>query len=457
MASRLDRLTGRNPRPSNSQRFGMDWWLGHLAHWTVGGNQYAQPVRTTYSTQADEPIGNSFDGYVRAGFQANGPVFALILVRMLVFGEPSFQFENVRTGELFGHPSLSILEAPEPGCSTQQLLARMIQDADLAGNSYQTRVRRPGVDRVQRLRPDWVTIISGARERVDSVDDFDEIETDLLGYLYCPPNTDPKRATLLTPDQVAHWSPIPDPLARWRGMSWLTPVVREVEADGAATRHKLEFFNHAATPNMVVTLDKSVTPEKVEAFGEQFNDRFAGVENAYKTIMLGGGADVTVVGQSFEQIAFKATQGAGETRLAAAAGVPPVIAGFSEGLASATYSNYGQARRRFADATLHPLWKGAAHAVQTLVPPPQSDARLVLDTRHVPFLRDDAKDAAEVDRLKAVTMDLLVRAGYKPEQVGPNVAAGTLDKIEHTGKVPTTLYQDGNEPSNESGSAQPAT
>jgi phage portal protein BeeE len=56
------------------------------------------------------------------------------------------------------------------------------------------------------------------------------------------------------------------------------------------------------------------------------------------------------------------TQGAGETRIAAAAGVPPVIVGLSEGLQAATYSNYSQARRRFADGTMRPLWRNAAVA-----------------------------------------------------------------------------------------------
>lgn len=441
---RLDRIAGR----AQASRSGMDWWLSQFAQWGYGGNQYTSPIRTTYGNQASEPIGNSFDGYVRAAYQSNGPVFALILVRMLVFGEPLFQFLNTR-GEYFGGRELSILEAPEPGGSTQQLLARMEQDASMAGNNFQTRVRRPGVDRIQRLRPDWVTIVAGSREQAEHPDDLDEIETDLLGYLYCP-GGDPKKGRILLPSEVAHYSPIPDPLFRWRGMSWLTPVLREIEADGAASRHKLEFFNHAATPNLFVSLDKSVDPDKAGAFTEKFNEKYAGVENAYKTIVLGGGATVTPVGQSFEQMAFKATQGAGETRLAAVAGVPPVIAGFAEGLQSATYSNYSQARRRFADATLHPLWKGAAHAVQTLVPPPQVDARLVLDTRDVPFLRDDALDAAQVTFEEAKTMDLLVRAGYEPDAIGPAVG-GVLSKVPHTGKIPTTLYPEGQDP----GKAQP--
>src|SRR5205823_2138143 len=31
---------------------------------------------------------------------------------------------------------------------------------------------------------------------------------------------------------------------RWRGMSWLTPVLREIQADTATTRHKQKFFEN---------------------------------------------------------------------------------------------------------------------------------------------------------------------------------------------------------------------
>src|SRR5205823_12554188 len=53
----------------------------------------------------------------------------------------------------------------------------------------------------------------------------------------------------LLPDEVAHWAPIPDPENAGIGMSWLTPVIRELQADWAATEHKLRFFvNGAAQP-----------------------------------------------------------------------------------------------------------------------------------------------------------------------------------------------------------------
>jgi hypothetical protein len=37
---------------------------------------------------------------------------------------------------------------------------------------------------------------------------------------------------------VAHFAPIIDPLADFRGMSWLTPILREIQADQAMTRHQ---------------------------------------------------------------------------------------------------------------------------------------------------------------------------------------------------------------------------
>jgi hypothetical protein len=177
-------------------------------------------------------------------------------------------------------------------------------------------------------------------------------------------------------EQVAHFAPIPDPSASYRGMSWLTPIVREIMADGAATTHKLKFFENGATPNLVVTLgDPSTsTRRRSRSWVDVFEGDHEGVLNAYKTLYLANGASAEVVGANLRQLDFKNTQGAGETRIAAAAGVPPVIVGLSEGLQAATYSNYGQARRRFADGTIRPLWRNFAGSLATIinVPPAPS-------------------------------------------------------------------------------------
>ena len=57
------------------------------------------------------------------------------------------------------------------------------------------------------------------------------------------------------------------------------------------------------------------------------------------------------------------------TRLAAAAGIPPVVVGFSEGMqgSSLNAGNYSAARRRMADGTMRPLWRNAARSLATLL------------------------------------------------------------------------------------------
>ena len=88
---------------------------------------------------------------------------------------------------------------------------------------------------------------------------------------------------------------------------------------------------------MVVRHAEGANLDKVKAFAELMEDRHTGAENAYKTLHLYPGADVTVVGSNLKDVEFKAVRGAGETRIAAAAGCRPIIVGLSEGLASATY------------------------------------------------------------------------------------------------------------------------
>jgi phage portal protein BeeE len=374
-------------------------------------------------------------------FKRNGPIAALMFVRQMVFSEARFQFRqmrNGRPGDLFGNQDLALLEEPWTNGTTGDLLSRMIQDADLAGNAFLTVVN----GQIKRLRPDWVTIVTGSQQDPDLYGDA--LDGEILGYIYSPRAPGSATGDVLFPEQVAHYAPIPDPEFHYRGMSWLTPIIREIEGDSAATQHKLNFFKNGASPQIVATLDASVKPESFERFRAAFDEGHRGVMNAYKTVFLGGGADVKVVGADLRQLDFKATQGAGESRLAAAAGVPPVIVGFSEGLAGSSLNagNYAASRRRFADATLRPLWRQAAGALATIINVP-AGAQLWYDDRDISFLREDRKDAADIQSTKAVTIRQLVDAGYEPTSVVAAVEAEDMGLLRHSGLYSVQLQAPG--------------
>jgi hypothetical protein len=433
------------------------------------------------STPDRVKIENDFEGYVSGVYKSDGIVYACAVTRMLVFSEGRFawrQWVNSRPGDLFGTSELGLLERPWPSGTTGELLGRMDTDATLAGNSYWTtaddRGKLGGASaggpgrRVVNMRPDWVTIIVGSPS--DHPDGPDALDARIVAYEYQPrrrrglPAGDP---VLLLPGEVCHYSPIPDPAFRFRGMSWLTPVLREVAADKAATLHKLKFFEHGAVAGLSVSLKQEMTPERFRAFVEEMDRQHAGVENAYKTLYTAGGADVTPLAANFQQLDLKATQGAGETRIAAAARVPPVLVGLSEGLqgSSLNAGNFGVARRAFGDGTIRPLWRMAAASLQPLLGQltspklQQPGVELTFDDRDVAYFREDAADVANIQQIQAVAIRNLLDAGYEPDAVIRAVMNNDLAALvgAHSGLFSVQLQPPGQlEPSSGAAGAPPA-
>jgi phage portal protein BeeE len=434
--------SARHGRPATVEQRHIATLEDYVNSFTFGGaSYYPTGVQQTMPGQAEERIPNDFTGFATRAV-TNGVLFSCLSVRQLVFSAARFQWQRLNNGrpsEMFGTTDLRLLEEPWVGGTTQDLLSRVLWDADLAGNSYWA---APEGELV-RMRPDWVDIVLEPRELRGG-----QLGWRRLGYLYQEGGRGSGAEPVpFLPEEVVHFAPTPDPLATFRGMSWMTPVVREVGNDNAMNAHKKRFFENAATPNMVVTLAREVAPEAFEKFVAKMDAGHRGVDNAYKTMYLGGGADVTVVGKDFQQLDFAQVQGAGETRIAAAAGVPPVIVGLSEGLQAATYSNYSQARRRFADGTIHPLWQNVAGSFSRLVMPPgggsSGSVRLWYDSRDVPFLREDRKDAAEIQFRQAQTIRALTDSGYTPKSVVAAVDAEDYGLLEHTGLFSVQLQPPG--------------
>lgn len=438
-------------------RASMDWWAQQLVNF--GGSMYgpsASPVTTTYGKNPAEPIADDFTGYVLGALRGSGPVASVEGFRCRVLSEARFLFQRItsgRPGEMFGAADLDLLEHPWTGGTTGDLITRMLLHADFGGSAYVYR----GPDEMVIMRPDWVDIV--LTERMVSIGGVQrQIGWQRLGYAWWEggrqSGSDP---VILLPDEVCQFTPLPDPLASWRGMSWLTPIIRETQADKQATRHKQHFLDNAATPNLAVSLKSVTTPKQFREFVDTMDEAHNGAENAGRTLYLGGGADVTVVGKDMKEMDFSGIVGKGETRIANASGIHPVVVGFSEGMqgSSLNAGNYGAAKRMTVDGTLRPTWRNLAGSLEVLFPPPVSKrgttlgpARLWLDTRDVAFLRDDETDAAEIGQTEASTMRTLLDAGFTPESVQAAMAAGRdWNLLVHSGLFSVQLQPPGSKTS----------
>ena len=137
-------------------------------------------------------------------------------------------------------------------------------------------------------------------------------------------------------------------------------------------------------------------------------DRHAGVMNAYRTLYLTAGADATVIGSNLAELDLGAVQGRNETRLSVLSRVPASLLGISEGLAGSSLNagNFSAARRNFADTWVYPVLQDLANSLAPVVKVP-ADAELWYDVADMPILREDAKDAADIEAVKAVTIAVM--------------------------------------------------
>jgi hypothetical protein len=445
MASIFDRF--RKGEERDHSPLGFSKWQNMFE---FDGHSYGIGATPVYGNS--ESLEHDFCGYVQGTYKDSGVVFAAQLARMLVFTEMRFTFrkrENGRLGDYFGSPEADFLNRPWHNATTGDLLSRAMQDTDFAGNHYAVIEGEGPTRRVRRLRPDWVDIVLSAPP--DKA-----VKSDVLGYIYKPGGTKDVDLWEMYPvdgsnGNFAHWSPIPDPESQYRGMSWLTPLVREILADRAASKHKLKFFENAATPNIAVSLKESVTEEQFSKFVKKMNESHRGMANAYKTLYLGGGADVTVIGADMQQMDFRSVQGLSETRICAAARVHPSIVGVSEGLqgSSLNEGNFEAARNLLGDGLLRPLWRSLCASYQALIDIPDG-AELWYDDRDISFLRDDMLELAQLRAKDAEAITKIAMSGGTFESAVEWCRTNDIRELEASGLFSVQLLAPGAESNEQS-------
>ncbi|HUW15758.1 MAG TPA: phage portal protein [Actinomycetes bacterium] len=433
----MNRLQSLASRPTRSMLSGMESLL-------FGGRQYPLMGLNQTLNSKIENIDVGYESLAYRAYASNPVVFACMRVRRDLFTEARFQFQHMvkgRPGDLWGDAGLRILEKPWPGGTTGDLLKYLITDNDLAGNAFVARRK----NRLVRLRPDWTQIIHGTPTADGNMWDLD---AELLGYAYQPGGPSMGRPwVLLQASEVAHFSTTPDPLLPVRGMSWLSPLIREIMADEAMTEHRLKYFEHGGTPNLIIKTQYTDTA-KLREFMAFVRQEHEGLANAYKMMGFTAGVDATVVGSDLKQLDFKVVQGGGESRIASDAGVPAILAGLSEGM-QGTSLNAGQgfsaSMRMFADLTMSPAWRNASGSLESLVPPP-SGSRLWYDIYGIPALKDDVKSAAEVQSLQSTSIRTLSDGGFDPKSVVDAVTANDWGRLKHTGKLSVQLQDPNQQP-----------
>jgi hypothetical protein len=264
------------------------------------------PPVSTYKGKSVERAEDSYSGLASYAYRGDSVVAACMRVRRDLFRQAKFCWREIGDngpGKVFRNDDLALLDKPWSNGTSGELLARMITDVDLCGNSF---ILNQG-DRLRWLRPDWVSIIL-------SGDPTEDADIDVVGYVYTPGGTDrpggeQSEGVPYKPDQICHWSPEQDPMAFYRGMSWVSKALEEVHGDRAATTHKLAFFRNGATLGPIVRVPAGTSLDQFKEFVAAAEAAHAGAPNAYKAMYVGGGAEITLAAADFRQLDLKSVQG----------------------------------------------------------------------------------------------------------------------------------------------------
>ena len=400
--------------------------LTRRAGYWEGAASGAAVLTSSYGSPDREPVLPQLAAFALQAYGSSSPVFAASLVRMALFSEITFQFQAKDDGHLFGNASLAKLEQPfGPKTTTQHLLARMEQDTFLAGNSYTWDA--PGEGRLVRLRPDWTTIVS----ELVQVPGGGEYRL-VVGYWTEPPKSvlGQGGGQFYPADEVVHWAPIPDPAADFRGMSPLTPAMREIQGDDAMSRYKIRYLQNNATPNMIIRYQQKLQPGTIDSLRERMQARYGGPDNAGKTLILDQGADLTLAGNSLSQMDFSGVQAVGTERILADLSVPGVLVGL-EPLRGAG-RGYQESMQKLANIWARPQWRSACGALSQLVDTPAGN-RLWFDTSDIAALQDGEMERGQAALVRMQALLAAVQAGYTHESAIAAVDSMDLSQLKAGG------------------------
>lgn len=426
MPSLLRRLRGVN----NLSR--ADWYGANFVH--NGQPHQVFPSGSLPGSPA-ENIGGSFERIVRRVRDVNGVAAAAVEARALLVSQLRFEWLDEMTSRRFGTGDLAPLERPGVE-SRPTMLYRAEEDASWGGNAFIW--RGPG-NRLFRLRPDWVDIVIGSNSSPTDV--MAGADAEVIGYVYFPNGDRTVEPMSMEKMEVAHFAPTPHPLRRFIGSSWVTSILRDIISDGQASEHISQFFEAAATANMVVKAPEGMGFSEFSDWVDMFENAHAGAVNAWSNIYVSAGTDVQVVGSDLAQLDLKQLTGAFEARITVRSRVPAPVLGTREGMQGSALNsgNYGQVRRLWADGWFAPYADMWCAAFEQIVQPPRRYVELTYKRDRVLFLQEDRQDAAEIQQTKAATIRQLIDAGYEPATVVEAVNTDDFAKLRHTGLAPVQV------------------
>ncbi len=231
-------------------------------------------------------------------------------------------------------------DAPNPEMSAATFKETLTAHVGYRGNGY-ARIEKGLNSRVRAL---WIL-------DPDSI----SLKRDQDGVLFYEQHGNGLKALRLPVNEIFHIRGF-----SWNGLTGLTPIsyMRDTLGLAAATHtHGAKFFANGARPGTLLKVPGKMAREDKESMVRDWNQKFMGSANAYKTAVLDDGIEAAPLEISHDDAQFLEVMKYTDTQICGLTGVPPHMIAI---LDNATFSNIEHQGIDFVKHTMGPwftMWE----------------------------------------------------------------------------------------------------
>lgn len=325
-----------------------------------------------------------FSKLAQEGYRLNSAVFACIQVWANTFPEPPMRVRQDTEGgapEILGtHPLRGLVRRPNAVMGEDEFWAFVITYMAIGGNAYVWK-ERANSGAVIGLWP----MHDGVMQPVAGTDAWTS------GYLYKGGTPDERTVPL---GDVVHLRWAVDPKNPIKGMGPLMAAARAVDADNETLRYQYALLTNDAVARTVISLTEPITTDRMRELKDRFEQQYGGENRGGVAVIEGTAATITRVGANLQELEAEALYDIPESRIAAAFGVPAVMAGLNVGIKRPTAlgSSNDELVSGFIQRRVVPMWRRVASQFESQLLPEYGDVpgtEVFFDTSRVQALAED--------------------------------------------------------------------
>lgn len=183
--------------------------------------------------------------------------------------------------EIQSHPLLDLLDRPNPETTSSDALYIIQSHKKLAGDAFWVKLRNGRkVTALRSLPPDKVTL--------DLQSPTEKDPTVIKGYKYDDVIDGEKVHIYYQPEDVIHIKK-PNPNNYFRGFGSVEAMAETIDVDNLTNLTTKNFFKKGAITNFILSTEQKVNSDQLKRIQAEMKQMYSGAQNAYKTMILGGG------------------------------------------------------------------------------------------------------------------------------------------------------------------------